>query len=47
MLLYYVVLKPLRLLSASEEVTRKYREAGLHCRFSYFSVGTTCIMMHG
>jgi len=38
MLLYYVVLKPLRLLPVSEEVKKKYREAGLHCRFSYFSV---------
>jgi len=38
MLLYYVVLKPLQLLPVSEEVSRKYREAGLHCRFSYFSV---------
>jgi len=46
MLLYYVVLKPLRLLPVSEEVKRKYREAGLHCRFSYFSVTTTGWMIH-
>jgi hypothetical protein len=36
--LYYLVLKPFRLLPVDLAMTKKYNEAELHPRFSYFEV---------
>ena len=37
-LLYYLVLKPLKLLPVDKALTEKYEDADLRSRFSYFDV---------
>jgi len=41
-LLYYVVLKPLNLLTIDSEYTAKLKAVGLSSRFGYFEVSRFC-----